>query len=337
LTNRCNLSCAHCMRRRDIPASDLDLEFLESVLRQAKEFGIQRVTFTGGEPFMHPRWQEAVEKLAEMGFIFSIVTNGILLNKVAPFLVRPAIRRNLQHISVSLDGTTEDVNDEIRGRGSYRKTMKGILAAHARGIPMVLKFTMNRKNFSQIEEVVFSASKLGMERVEFAHMHPTPENIKAGLSLTPDEWKYAEARIKKLFDAMKMGVFLSAGHYDQNAFSLCAHLTINELYVDARGYLSVCCMLPAIRGMDPDAPEKDLAADLHQVSLSEGLNRLVDIVSEYHHDRINRISRGEVGEFEHFQCMACAKYFDKIKWIEGFPDNPWARLYAASLEGKDED
>lgn len=326
LTNRCNLACTHCMRRRDIPVSDLDIDFFDSVLRQAKEYGIERVAITGGEPFMHPEWQKALERLAERGFNFSIVTNGLLLAKAAPFLAGPGIRRKLLHVSVSLDGATEEVNDGIRGKGSYKKTMKGVVAAHARGIPMVVKFTINSKNFSQIEDIVMLANDLCMERVEFAHMHPTPENVEAGLTLTPGQWQEAESKVKKLSEAMKMGVFLSAGHHDNNAFSLCAHLTMNELYVEARGYLSVCCMLPAIRGMDASRPELDLAADLHEASLSEGFERLVDILGKYHHYRIGRISRGKVGELEHFQCMACAKYFEKIGWLSAYPDNPWAGL-----------
>lgn len=332
LTNRCNLSCSHCMRRRDLPVCDLEYDLLDSILKQAKEYGVERVTFTGGEPFLHPEWRKTLERVAELGFNYSVVTNGLLLAKAAPVLSRPPIRKRLLHVSVSLDGATEDVNDAIRGGGSYRKTMKGILAAHARDIPVVVKFTLNSRNHSQLEDIVMLASSLGMERVEFAHMHPTPENVEAGLTLTPEQWRDAEARIKKLGEAMKMGVFLSAGHYDCNSFSLCAHLAMNELYVDARGYLSVCCMLPAIRGMDPGQPELDLAADLHESSLSEGLERLVDIISDYHHNRIGRISRGELGELEHFQCMACARYFRKTGWLKNYPDNPWAGLLEKGAE-----
>ncbi len=326
LTNRCNLNCQHCMRRRDFPVYDLDYSFLDNILCQAKEYGIDLVALTGGEPFLHPDWQKMFTRVAEKEFKFSLVTNGLLLSDAAPFLAQPSIRKHVRHVSVSLDGATAEVNDSIRGKGSYRKAMQGILAARARDIPLLLKFTVTRRNFSQIEDIAMMASHLEMQRVEFAQMHPTPENIEAGLMLTPKEWMDAETKIRQLFGAMKMDISMCAGHYDPNSFSLCAHLSMNELYVEARGYLAVCCMLPGIRGMDPDKPERDLVADLHDVSLAEAHHRLVDIIAQFHHYRISRILSGEIRQIEHFQCMACALYFEKLDWLRGYPDNPWARL-----------
>ena len=63
LTNRCNLSCGHCFDERHAATGDLSLEVLEKVLREGKSCGIEQVSFTGGEPTIHRRFREIIERV----------------------------------------------------------------------------------------------------------------------------------------------------------------------------------------------------------------------------------------------------------------------------------
>ena len=98
LTNRCNLSCGHCFDERHAATGDLSLAVLEKVLREGKSCGIEQVSFTGGEPTIHRRFREIIERVAEAGYPFSFVSNGTTfpgsirccLNIVAGFLGLPS-------------------------------------------------------------------------------------------------------------------------------------------------------------------------------------------------------------------------------------------------------
>ena len=57
LTNRCNLSCGHCFEERHAATGDLPLAILEKVLREGKSCGIEQMSFTGGEPTIHRRFE----------------------------------------------------------------------------------------------------------------------------------------------------------------------------------------------------------------------------------------------------------------------------------------
>ena len=84
LTNRCNLSCGHCFDERHAATGDLPLEILEKVLRDGKSCGIEQVSFTGGEPTIHRRFEEIIDLVSQAGYPFSFVSNGASFPRIYP-------------------------------------------------------------------------------------------------------------------------------------------------------------------------------------------------------------------------------------------------------------
>lgn len=116
VTNRCNLSCAHCfIYRDDNPNAQLgprreptDDEILELLCELRERHGIQRMLWMGGEPLLRPELlRRGVELFAEN----TITTNG----------TRPLIDLGPDVLYVvSLDGPPE-VNDAVRGAGTFER------------------------------------------------------------------------------------------------------------------------------------------------------------------------------------------------------------------------
>ena len=76
LTNRCNLSCKHCLREETVEGRDLPIELVERILRQAKDaYRINNTGFTGGEPLLYHHLEGLLDLVVEYDFIFSMVTN----------------------------------------------------------------------------------------------------------------------------------------------------------------------------------------------------------------------------------------------------------------------
>ncbi len=63
LTTRCPHSCPHCNLRQDAyGARDLDLDELDRLLRELDDrYDVGFVILTGGEPCLHPRFEEAMD------------------------------------------------------------------------------------------------------------------------------------------------------------------------------------------------------------------------------------------------------------------------------------
>ncbi len=126
----CNLRCAHCFNasgpgNREMQA--LSREDVRTLLDEAEAAGVRDIVFTGGEPFLHPAMAEiAGDTLGR--FPVTILTNGTLLtDRIIERLANEArdSRYSLE-IRVSLDASSEEENDRIRGKGSYGKALAGV-------------------------------------------------------------------------------------------------------------------------------------------------------------------------------------------------------------------
>jgi MoaA/NifB/PqqE/SkfB family radical SAM enzyme len=126
----CNLTCSHCFISCS-PANHsfgfLDYDKVLATLDESRRLGVKEYYFTGGEPFMHPRVLDILERTLEIGPA-TVLTNGTLFrDKTVERLaqIRDASIYSLE-LRVSIDGPDADSNDRIRGEGSFARAMEGV-------------------------------------------------------------------------------------------------------------------------------------------------------------------------------------------------------------------
>ena len=84
LTPRCNFNCSFCyvhLKEKDISKYGQELtgkQWIE-IAKQAKDEGTTWLCITGGEPLLHPDFEEIYTTLAKMGFFITLQTNGYLI------------------------------------------------------------------------------------------------------------------------------------------------------------------------------------------------------------------------------------------------------------------
>ena len=124
LTYACNLSCAHCLSssgRRD--PDELSTEQCEAVIDELQRMQVFYVNIGGGEPTIRPDFWHLLEYAVnhDVGVKFS--TNGVRINpERAAFLAST----DYVDVQISLDGATAEVNDYVRGPGSYDTAIKAL-------------------------------------------------------------------------------------------------------------------------------------------------------------------------------------------------------------------
>ena len=103
-TRRCNLSCTYCNEfdNHSQPVPTLDL--LRRVDRLA-ELGTGIVTFSGGEPLLHPDLEPIVSHIRERGMIPTLITNGYLLTRDR---IERLNHAGLAHLQISIDNVMPD-------------------------------------------------------------------------------------------------------------------------------------------------------------------------------------------------------------------------------------
>lgn len=151
LTYACNLSCAHCLSssgRRD--PGELTTAQCESVIDELQAMQVFYVNIGGGEPTIRPDFWHLLQYAVshQVGVKFS--TNGF---RISPQRAHWLAATDYVDVQVSLDGATAEVNDALRGPGTYDAAMRalGNLAAAGFQDPK-LSVVVTRENVHQLDD-----------------------------------------------------------------------------------------------------------------------------------------------------------------------------------------
>jgi len=151
LTDRCNLACTYCFRNshQEIPIYHGADDFV-AALAKLKPFSSEAmtVTFTGGEPLIHPGFMDIVSASSGLGYRNILLTNGTLLeDSMVGFLAQ-----HFSRVIVSLDGPSEAVNSMTRGPGSFARALRAVQMLAATGAETVVKATVSTSNLEHWKE-----------------------------------------------------------------------------------------------------------------------------------------------------------------------------------------
>jgi len=148
ITQACDLRCKHCYDRSR--RSPLSMKTSLRVLDELREFCRDRfvggqVSFSGGNPLLHPKFLDLYRAAVDRGFPVVILGN-------------PASREMLERIveiekpaafQVSLEGL-ESHNDGIRGRGTFRRALEFLDLLREFDIYSMVMLTLTRDNIGQV-------------------------------------------------------------------------------------------------------------------------------------------------------------------------------------------
>lgn len=101
---RCNLSCTYCNEYDDF-SKPIAAETMADRLDQLARLGTNIVTFSGGEPLLHPDLDRLIAHVRSRGMIAGMITNGYLLT---PHRVNQLNDAGLDHMQISIDNVMPD-------------------------------------------------------------------------------------------------------------------------------------------------------------------------------------------------------------------------------------
>jgi radical SAM protein with 4Fe4S-binding SPASM domain len=158
LLDDCNLRCAHCYVGdvRFKPRPQLDTETLKTWIRRiinfSKQLGFREhiMNISGGEPTLRPDLPEIIREVRKNGAEPLLLTNGLLFDRGLAEKLKEA---GCDALQISLEGP-EDVNDSIRGKGTFRRVMKAIELAEELGFRVSVSVTVSKANFGRLRELL---------------------------------------------------------------------------------------------------------------------------------------------------------------------------------------
>jgi MoaA/NifB/PqqE/SkfB family radical SAM enzyme len=178
ITNKCNLQCKHCYNEsafRNKQWEHIPLEDAKTIIDKIVKSKYDLIDFLGGEPLLYPYIAQLAKYAVSKGIKVCIVTNGTLLNDK---MQRDLIESGTTMISISIDGSTPEINDNIRGEGTFNciiKNLKNLQQKIQRSnskTEISLGFVINKINIHQIPYLPEWVSNLGVRFLDIQHLMP---------------------------------------------------------------------------------------------------------------------------------------------------------------------
>lgn len=263
MTPLCNLRCVHCYNwwkqdeecaeRPDTGSYQKAFRLLSHLMQRTT---INRITFTGGEPCISPRFAELVLHTKLKGKRVTIITNGNGPSEI----YRQLTKMKVDMMEFSIHSSDPDIHDRITGiPGSWEKAVSNMKRMKESGIHVTPVIVITALNYQTAEDTVRFFRRMGIRSIMVNRYNIGGEglnhpNLSANAGQLKETFKqldkYAEKHAINLFSGVCTPFcLLKPEDYPHIRFGSCSpDVYRRPLTFDLDGNLRLCNHSPVIAG-----------------------------------------------------------------------------------------
>lgn len=269
LIDDCNLRCTQCLYKLEIgfqvKKKEIDFEDAVKLISDFREMGAVKLTLMGGEPTLYGIKEnnkpllELIKKAKELGYEYvRIDTNGQFNSEL---LEKPEFKM-LDEITFSIDGPTKEINDPIRGNGSFEKCVKNIKRAKELGYNIDITSCISKEMIKRdengnlyLDRMIKFAEDMGIEKINFHNLFKTgvPRDYFSGnIDITINEWFKVWDEIEKKVENNEYSIpvripqsFTTKKEFDKNPqyYGYCSCKNGSRVLAHPNGIIRVCSLM----------------------------------------------------------------------------------------------
>lgn len=239
-TNACNLRCPLCPTgnlTNNRPKKMMSFECFTSIIDQIRPYAIEVILYNWGESLLHPRVFDMIRYASDANIGTTVSSH---FNNVTDEMIERMIGSGLEHLTVSLDGATQEVYEKYRVRGNLADALSALERLQRRKkerrshTPVVeWQFIVMRHNEHEIAQAEAIARRLGVERFRTLGVglpFDELENVDLAAQWMSDDPRYRGYHPEPI---LKRGYL-----YDEPCFYPYRAMTINP-----DGAVAPCCAI----------------------------------------------------------------------------------------------
>ncbi len=154
LTLKCARRCTYCAYDSSPEANtfgQLTYEEYGVILRELASAGVFYVRFTGGDPLTRIDAIDIARQADECGFGLMLASDLSVLTR--RHVEELAALKNLIAIQTTLDGSTPEIADRLRGAGNFRAVTRGMQLLREHGVPLIVGTVLTKHNMHDIYSI----------------------------------------------------------------------------------------------------------------------------------------------------------------------------------------
>ena len=195
----CNLACVGCGRIREYQPVIDKMMPVDVALDAVKESGAPIVSIAGGEPTIHPKIDEIINRLIDQKYFVYCCTNGLLLDRMLPKIPPSKYFCWVVH----MDGMEEKHDASVDRRGVFKKAVQGMELALSRGYRVCTNTTIfKNSDVEDLWEMFRLVKEIGVEGSMISPGYDFEDAPDRDLFLTRRESRNI---FKKLLDPTRTG------------------------------------------------------------------------------------------------------------------------------------
>lgn len=210
ITTRCPLACPCCYKTPGQEIFDLPPDRWNALIAEAGKLRVFQIAIGGGEPLTHPHLADFVRTVAATPMAVTLTSSGYGLDRG---LLDRLIAAGLNHLQISLNGSTEAVNRLSRDGYHHAIRALELLSATAslpsagsplsagplptangsfptavRSLSFGINWVARRDNLDDFEALVALAKRYGANNVNILRYKPSPTETYADHSSGRDDF-----------------------------------------------------------------------------------------------------------------------------------------------------
>lgn len=269
LIDDCQLKCVQCLYKLEnnfnVARKQIDPEQALMMVRDFYKLGARKLTLMGGEPTLYDfknnreAFFSIIDEAKEIGYEYvRIDTNGQFETSL---LDNPSMKK-LDEITFSLDGPNAEINDAVRGKGSYNNIIRNIKRAVELGYNVNITSCIhkgliqrNANNELYISEMIHFTHSLGVTCINFHDLFKAgiPRDFWTGkIDISVDEWFAVWEELQKNIENNVYPIpvripqsFVTEKEFDSNPeyYGYCSAKTGDRILIHPNGIMRVCSLM----------------------------------------------------------------------------------------------
>jgi len=269
VTDECNLRCVHCLYKPNLTfhlkEKEIEIETALALISDFREMGAIKLSILGGEPTLYGASEDhrplltLISEARKLRYEYiRISTNGMFDNAL---LLRKDFKR-LDEITFSLDGFTPEINDPLRGEGTFNRcvsnTKKAVELGYNADITCCLHKRLLRRDEDGnllLDSMIRFAASLGVNRINFHDLFKAgvPMDTWTGeLAPSVKEWVNTYKEIRRNIETGKYKIpvrvpmcFITREEFERNPeyYGYCPAKMGERVMVHPNGLIQICSNL----------------------------------------------------------------------------------------------
>jgi PqqA peptide cyclase len=192
ITTVCPLKCPQCYKEYN-QHREMSYETFSNIIEEASSMGVFQIAIGGGEPLLVKRVGDYVQLVRSKGMACTITTSGYGLTLE---LLSKLKKAGINHIQVSLNGSTEDIHSH--SREGFEEALSALQLLSEGSIPFGINWVARMDNVYDFKNIITLAKRLRCDNINLLRYKPSPMEDYNKVALTKEAYELLVEEIKNI-------------------------------------------------------------------------------------------------------------------------------------------